>query len=110
MAASGADQDKRRAQRIDLIKLAFLKKADQAIGCLLQDISITGAHFDFVKLPGIEPITLAVGDHLQLVVDDVGEATGTVARLPEGGVALRFDDLNARESAFIQQLQAALNS
>lgn len=109
MATTGTHDDKRGAQRVDLIKLAFLKKDDQAIGCLLQDISLTGAQFEFVKLPGLDPLPLALGDHLQLVVDEVGEATGSVARLPEGGAALRFDNLNAGETAFIKTLQAAIN-
>ena len=109
MATPDSNQ-KKRAARIGLIKLAFLKKDDQAIGCLLQDISLTGAHFAFVKLPGIVPLTLAIGDHVQLVVDEVGEAVGTVARLPDGGVALNFDVLNASETAFIEALQAAINT
>ncbi len=109
MATPDSSQ-KKRAERIGLIKLAFLKKDDQAIGCLLQDISLTGAHFEFVKLPGIVPLALAVGDHVQLVVDEVGEAVGTVARLPDGGVALSFDGLNTRETAFIETLQATINT
>ena len=108
MATPDSSQ-KKRAERIDLVKLAFLKKDDQAIGCLLQDISLTGAHFEFVKLPGIDPPALAVGDHVQLVVDDVGEDAGKVARLSDGGVALSFDRLDARENAFVETLQGAIN-
>ena len=81
MAEPGTNENKRSAQRTVLIKLAFLKKDDQAIGCLLKDISLTGAQFDFIKLPGLDPLALAIGDHVQLVVDEVGEAAGAVARV-----------------------------
>ncbi len=108
MAASGTHEDKRSAQRTDLVKLAFLKKDEQAVGCLLKDISLTGAQFDFIKLPGLDRPELAIGDHVQLVVDDVGEAVGTVARLPEGGVALKFERLDTAETAFIETLQAEM--
>ena len=108
MAEPGTNENKRSAQRTVLIKLAFLKKDDQAIGCLLKDISLTGAQFDFIKLPGLDPLALAIGDHVQLVVDEVGEAAGAVARLPEGGVALKFDRLDATETTFIETLQAEM--
>ncbi len=108
MPATDDGADKRVNPRFDMIKLAFIKKGEEARGCLLQDISSTGARVEFVNMPGTLPHPFVIGEKVQILVDDVGEAQGHVVRTTPDGIALAFVDLSDSEQEFVTNLEAAL--
>ena len=104
MTDNNDPKEKRRAARADLVKLTFIKKDDVALGCLLHDISVTGASVDFIKLPGLDSNPFKIDDEVEIVVDDVGAAKGTVTRARANGAAIGFNELNDDELSFIKSL------
>ena len=80
MTGEQDQNEKRRAARRNLVKLTFIKKDDVALGCLLRDISTTGASVDFINLPGLSKNPFKIGDAVEIVVDDMGTAASALLR------------------------------
>lgn len=110
MSTNDNQQDKRNAARTNLVKLTFIKKGDTALGCLLRDISVSGASVDLLKLPGLDANPFVVGDDIEIVVDEVGSAHGKVARSDLASVAIVFDGLNDDEKSFIETLASNVDA
>lgn len=102
--------EKRRHRREAVVKLAFARKDDEAVGGLLQDVSPTGARITLLSHDtgpgghGFRP-----GDDVTVVIDEiVDELEGRVTRVSGDQVAVAFDQLNAEtEAALVRGIAEA---
>ena len=99
--------DNRRYERTHIVKLAFVRDGDEARGCLLQDISLAGALVEFIDIPGLPPHKFRIGEKVNFLVDEIGEASGHVVRTTPQSLAMAFVDMSAQEKQFIKSIEAA---
>ena len=99
----------RDRERIDLSKLAFVKKGDIAHGGLLKDISASGLSIAFVYPLGKVINPFKAGDKVEVLIDEIGSLKGMIVRTSSETVALKLDIGTKGEEELIAMIMAACN-
>lgn len=103
------DDDNRRVrERVDLERMMFLRVGEETFMGLLQDVSNSGAKFVF------DPGTIAAGkfnagDTGLIVVDGIGEVSGTVARFDNEAAVFSFEINERAQEEVVANIMIAQN-
>lgn len=102
------DDNRRVRERIDLQRMMFLRVGAETFMGLLQDVSNSGAKFVFD--PGTETADkLSAGDEGLIVVDGIGEVSGTVARFDNQAAVFSFDITERAQEEVVANIMIAQN-
>jgi len=97
-------KNNRRQERLDLSKLVFAKEGEAAHGGLIRDISAVGAYVKFYIPLGRVEHDFAVGDTIDLIMEDETVLVGSVARSDPDGIAIDFDPESADQFGFVEAM------
>ncbi|PIW28964.1 MAG: hypothetical protein COW30_06195 [Rhodospirillales bacterium CG15_BIG_FIL_POST_REV_8_21_14_020_66_15] len=102
--------ERRAARRFDLSELIFVSTPAETRTGLLCDISRQGAQIEFSELLGRVHHGFAVGDAVELKIDELGELPGVVSRLTEKGVAIEFRIDTQQQEMLRAEIQEAFEA
>lgn len=95
--------DRRRHRRIEIALLGrFMRQSRHEYPCRLTDISVGGAAV-------MSPVTVNQGERIVAYFDQLGGLEGTVARVFDGGFALKFQITPHKREKLAAQLTWLLN-
>ncbi len=102
-------QEQRDRQRLDLARLAFAKRGEYARGGLLKNISASGAILEFSYPTGKAEHSFALGNYVEIEIEDFDALKGTVIRVGEIEIAVQFDLQDMDEQDLIIRIMSAAN-
>ena len=100
-------QERRAAKRFDIHELIFVAGSEETRAGLLMNISPQGAQVEFS-----EPLTrshhhFAVGEPVDLQIEELGELSAQVNRIWDKGVALEFRIDGQEQEMLLAEIQEA---
>lgn len=103
------EKESRDRVRVDLCKLAFVKKGDIAHGGLLIDISASGVAIEFTyPLRKVENPFMD-GDSVEIEIDGIGSLKGSVVRTSDKTIAIKLDINSRGEEELIARIMSSSN-
>ena len=101
--ATRAVPDRRRHKRFSLTLLGrFMRASKQEYPCKLNDISVGGAAM-------MSPVPVYIGEKIVVYFDQIGGIEGTVARVFEGGFAIRIAATQHKREKLAAQITWMVN-
>ena len=100
-------KERRNAERFDITELIFVTKPGESRAGLLVDVSSQGAGVEFVDplvhvAHGFKP-----GDAVNLMIDQLGELPGRVARATDKKIAIEFQVDDQEQEMLVAEIEAA---
>lgn len=99
--------DERRIdRRFDITELIFVSGNEGTRAGLLVDISSTGCQVDFTGPLGRDPHVFSEADDVQLIIDGMGEIPGSVRRVTDKGLAVKFNIDDQQQEMLVAEIEA----
>jgi len=102
------ETDRRTSARVDLWRMMFLRVGDTRFTGLLRDVSATGAKFVFDDGQN-EEAQLSPGAEGIIVIDGLGELSGTLTRFDGDDAVFAFSASDRDQQELVAEIMIALN-